>query len=92
MSLLKHRDWLKEYIRQNMEFVGRQKVEGSLFTVRVQNTAARVEIDEGAIMPGAFMIETTTARPDKAKIKAALEAGTNIAGASLVRGTTVVIR
>lgn len=93
VSLLKHRDWLKEYIRQNMEFVGRQKVEGSLFTVRVQNTAARVEIAEGAILPEKFMVHAViVAKPDKGKLREALAAGEEVPGVSLVKGTTVVIR
>lgn len=92
VALLKHRDWLKEYIRQNMEFVGRQKVEGSLFTVRVQATAARVEIADRAELPPEFVVVKTTESPDRAKLKEALAAGLEIPGVSLVNGTTVVIR
>ena len=92
VSLLKHRDWLKEYIRQNMEFVGRQKVEGSLFTVRVQNTAARVEIADRTELPPEFVVVRTTESPDRTKLKEALTAGREIPGVSLVKGTTVVIR
>lgn len=92
VSLLRHRDWLKEYIRQNMEFVGRQKVEGSLFTVRVQNTAARVEIADRTELPPEFVVVRTTESTDRAKLKEALTAGREIPGVSLVKGTTVVIR
>ena len=91
-ALIRRKDWLKEYIRQNMEFVGRQKVEGSLFTVRVQSTAGRVEIAEGAVLPERFMATKTTTVPDKRKIGEALEAGEEVPGATLVRGSTVVIR
>ncbi len=92
VSLLKHRDWLKEYIRQNMQFVGRQKVEGSLFTVRVQETAASVVIKEGTVLPAEFVASKTTENPIKGKLKEALDGGREIPGVSLVKGTTVVIR
>jgi hypothetical protein len=91
-SLLKHRDWLKEYVKQNMEFVGRQKVEGSLFTVRVQATAPSVQIANVDELPQQYVVAKVTASPDKAKIKDALLAGTEVPGATLVRGSTVVIR
>ena len=92
VSLLKHRDWLKEYIRQNMEFVGRQKVEGSLFTVRVQNTAPSVLVPNVDDLPQQFTVTKSNAYADKGKIKEALLAGEEVPGATLVKGTTVVIR
>lgn len=92
VSLLKHRDWLKEYIRQNMEFVGRQKVEGWLFTVRVQNTAPSVLVPDADLLPPQFTVTKSNVYADKGKIKEALLAGEEVPGATLVKGTTVVIR
>ena len=92
VSLLKRRDWLKEYVKQNMEFVGRQKVEGSLFTVRVQATAPSVHIVNVDELPQQYVVAKVTASPDKAKIKEALLAGTEVPGATITRGSTVVIR
>ena len=92
VRLLKHRDWLKAYVQQNMEYVGRQKVEGALFTVRIQATAPKVEIASVDDLPQQFMVAKVTAAPDKMKIKEALLAGEEVPGATLVRGTTVVIR
>ena len=90
--LHKHREWLKEYVRVNMEAVGRQKVEGDLFTVRVQATAPRVDIAADAVLPDEYMVVKESRSPDKAKIKDALASGVEVPGATLVKGTTVVIR
>ncbi len=92
LSLLKHRDWLKAYVQDNMEYVGRKKVEGALFTVWVQATPPRVEVAADAVLPEAYTVSKTTIQPDKGKIKEALMAGTQVPGAYLVRGSTVVIR
>lgn len=89
--LHKHRDWLKEYVRVNMEAVGRQKVEGDLFTVRVQATAPKVVTVDGDV-PEAYMVVKETRSPDKMKIKEALLRGEEVPGAVLIKGTTVVVR
>lgn len=92
VAAMRRRDWLKEYIRSNMEVVGRQKVEGDLFTIRVQATPASVVVDDVAALDAKYTVIKTTVAADKGKIKEALLAGAEIPGASLVRGTTVVIR
>lgn len=55
-------------------------------------TSESVEIDEGATIPDEYMRTKTTAEPDKVEIKAALKAGTEIAGCRLVTNTNTNIK
>jgi hypothetical protein len=55
-------------------------------------TSESVEIDEGATLPGEYTRIKTTTEPDKAGIKAALKAGTEIAGCRLVSNVNTKIQ
>ena len=55
-------------------------------------TSESVEIDEGATIPDEYVRTKTTIEPDKVEIKAALKAGTEIAGCRLVSNVNTKIQ
>jgi len=46
---------LKDYVRQNMEAIGRDKVQGKLFSVSVQDSTPSVVISDDASIPQEFL-------------------------------------
>lgn len=84
--------WMKDYLKGNMEHTGISKIECPYFKLSIQNNPAAVHIfDEGAI-PAQFKEQVITWKIDKTAIKKAILAGESVAGASLVNGTRLVIK
>jgi hypothetical protein len=84
--------WMKDYLKGNMEHTGISKIECPYFKLSIQNNPAAVHIfDEGAI-PAQFKEQVITWKIDKTAIKKAILAGQSVAGASLVNGTRLVIK
>ena len=84
--------WLKGYLKDNMERCGIQKVESPWFVLSIQKNPAAVDIlDEGSL-PDEFVEIVTTRKVDKTSIKKAIEAGEEVPGAVLTRGTRLSIR
>lgn len=86
---------LRNYLMANMNNIGRTKIECPLFKIAVQNNPASVMID-GEI-PEDYMVfpeppPPPPPHPDKAAIKAAIEAGRDVPNARLVRGQRLVIK
>jgi len=78
-------DWLREYLRSNMEVAGIDKITCPLFTITLRKALQVVEVlaDLGDL-PEEYVKAVYS--PDKVKIKAALKAGTEITGCSLIDG------
>jgi len=88
------RDWLMRRALFALQTMGRNRVEGSLFTLAVQNNPPSVQVDvlPGAL-PAAFVrIIPQTLEADKSAIKAALKAGEIIDGCSLVQAQSLRIK
>jgi hypothetical protein len=84
--------WLKDYLKGNMEHTGISKIECPYFKLSIQNNPAAVHIfDEGAL-PEQFKEQVIDWKIDKTAIKKAILAGQSVAGASLVNGTRLVIK
>jgi hypothetical protein len=84
--------WMKDYLKGNMEHTGISKIECPYFKLSIQNNPAAVHIfDDGAI-PAQFKEQVITWKIDKTAIKKAILAGESVAGASLVNGTRLVIK
>lgn len=84
--------WLKNYIKRNMEVAGITRIESPWFVLSVQKNPAAVDIADEAMLPDTFKHEVTTVKVDKAAIKDALKAGQEVPGAVLVVGTRLMIR
>ena len=85
---------LREYTKTCMEVAGVSKVECPHFALMIKKNPAGVDIFEPGLIPAEFMRqpEPPPAAPDKAAIKAALQAGREVPGALLAQGTRLEIR
>jgi hypothetical protein len=84
--------WLKEYLKQNLEGCGIQKIESPWFVLAIQANPWAVEISNEEIIPAKYKAKVVTLKLDKLAIKRALEEGKKVPGASLTRGTRLSIR
>lgn len=76
-------DGLKRYVKNNLEVIGKDKVEAGIFKWSLQNSPPRLVItDESKIPDEFFVIER---KPIKSEIKKAIEAEQAIDGAEIVR-------
>jgi chromosome segregation ATPase len=90
---IEHRvQWLKEYLKRNMEATGITRIDSPWFSLAVQNNPASVEITDEAALPDDYKSEVVTIKVDKAGIKQALKAGEEVPGAKLTQGTRLAIR
>jgi hypothetical protein len=83
---------MKTYLKDNMESCGIQKIESPWFTLAIQKNPAAVDITDEDSLPDDFVEIVTTRKVDKAAIKQAIEAGTEVPGAVLTRSTRLAIR
>ena len=70
-----------------MQEAGIKKIENALVTLSLRNMPPSVVITDEAALPSLMVKVKTVTSPDKAAIKAALEAGIEVAGASLSNGS-----
>lgn len=92
--LRKQAERLEGYILENLERAAIQKIECPYFKISVQKNPARVDIDEGALIPDRYLSipKIPDPKPDKKAIKEALEKGELIQGCKLVRDNRLVIK
>jgi len=87
---------LKDYLLTNMERSGIQKITCPLFSLSIRHNPPAVEVLDAAALPLSYWRtpepKPPVAAPDKAAIKAALQAGTEVPGARLVQGLKLVIK
>lgn len=83
-TLTTRQDWLREYLRDNMEAAGIDKITCPLFTITLRKPTKIVDVLEPDLLPEDF--QKVTIAPDKVAIKKALESGIEIPGCKLVDG------
>jgi hypothetical protein len=85
---------LVERLKTGLEIAGVSKLECPHFALTIKKNPAGVEIFEPALVPAEFMRQPDPppAAPDKAAIKAALQAGRDVPGALLAQGTRLEIK
>jgi len=91
-SLQTRSDWLKEYLKENMVKTGKVKIKTPLLTLSVQNNRPAVQIINDEELPKEFKIEEVIYTPNKTAIRIAINAGYEVAGATLTQGTRLVIK
>lgn len=85
--------WLKQYLQDQMEKAGLDKVKVATMTIALQNSPAAVEIiDEKAIPERFLTIIPQTYVVDKKRVADALKAGEEVPGAALRQGRHLRIR
>ncbi|NSX14038.1 siphovirus Gp157 family protein [Cupriavidus taiwanensis] len=87
-------DSVRSYLYHCMKIAGVSKIEHPQFTLSIRKNPASVQIDGADLIPAEFMRqpEPPPAVPDKKAIKAAIEGGRDVPGASLVRGESLQIK
>lgn len=85
-------DWLREYVVENMNAIGKTNVDCPLFEVKVRVNQPSVVIDDEAAIPAKYINQKIVVSPDKKALKQAIEAGEDIKGVSLVRSNTLSIK
>ncbi len=78
-------EWLKEYLRSNMEASGISKIECPLFTITLGKGRDVVLIEDVEIIPTDYLKIETTYTPMKKEILADLKQGVSIKGSSMMK-------
>lgn len=87
------RDWLKGYVREQMERIGLTKIKTPTFTISLQNNPPALQITDEASIPASYLtIIPEHTELNKEAIKAALKAGEEVPGATLAQGKSLRIR
>ena len=85
-SLERNYGALKEYVGGCMRMADLRNVKTRLFTIYFSGAQDVVEIPNEKVVPKEYRKKAVEPPPDKARIKAALKAGTEFAWAKLVKG------
>ena len=84
--------WLKDYLKGELRRVGRDRVEGELLKVALQNSPPSCTVDDAALPTEWCRMIPARMEPDKKAIIDALKAGQEIPGAALVQDQHIRIR
>lgn len=92
-------EWLKKYLLESMQAINRKKIDRPMAVLSIRNNAESVQIDNEnefitrCQMAGADdYLRYKTPEIDKAAVKADLQKGYKIEGASLVRKQSIIIK
>jgi hypothetical protein len=92
-SIEGRRDWLKSYVKEQMERINMPKIKTPTFTLAIQNNPPKVDITSEKDIPTKYLtIIPQTTVPDKKRIAEALKTGKEVPGATLTQGTSLRIR
>lgn len=93
-AIEKRAEHLREYTKTCLEVAGVTKIECPHFALSIKKNPGSVDIFEPGLIPAQFMRqpEPPPAAPDKAAIKAALQAGEDVPGALLAQGSRLEIK
>lgn len=85
---------VRQYLLATLQACGISKIECPWFKIAVRQNPASVVIDDAGAIPSSLYVypDPPAPYPDKKGIKAAIEAGQDVPGARLVRGTRLEIK
>jgi len=85
---------VREYLKFNMERTGISKIDSPYFRISLRQNPVSVVVDNEGSIPCEFFRYPEAPPPsvDKKAIKAAIEAGEEVNGAHLERGTSLIIK
>jgi hypothetical protein len=84
--------WLKSYIKGNMEACGISQIECPYFKLSIQKNPSAVNIFDENAVPAQFKKQVISWKIDKTAIKDAIKAGSVVPGAELNNGTRLAIK
>lgn len=79
------RQKLEEYIKTGMLNRSIKTLQGRVFTLTVTQSPVKLTIDEQKL-PDQYLMQVTTTKPDRERIKQALQNGETVEGVELSRG------
>ncbi|MBX8938515.1 siphovirus Gp157 family protein [Enterococcus gilvus] len=82
---------MKVYLQEQMEAIGKRKVQGELLTVAIQKNAPSVKIESEQYIPEGFYVPQPS-KLDKTQLKNELKNGLEITGVELVQTESVRIK
>lgn len=82
---------MKRYVQEQMDAVGKKKVQGELLTIAIQRNAPSIRIESEENIPEAFYIPQPS-KLDKTQLKQELKQGLAIPGVELIQTESVRIR
>ncbi len=86
-------DGLRQYLKDNMERAGIEKIECPLFRLTIKKNPPSVEIHDPLSIPKELLrVPEVKPAPDKARIKEALLCGDYVPGAVLMQGTRLDVK
>jgi hypothetical protein len=87
-------DAIKRYLKDNMQRTGIKKIECPYFAISIKKNPPSVIIDDASAIPSEFMVTPAPPppAPDKAAIKAAIQSGSEVAGAHIEQGERLEIK
>jgi hypothetical protein len=87
---------LREYLKQQMEVAGIERIECPLFRLTLKKNPPAVEVLDAEMVPSGYWVtpepKPPEARIDKTAIKNALKAGIDVPGARLVQGVRLDVQ
>lgn len=83
-------EWLKNYLRENMDKAGIKKIEHPLFNVTCRVGSQMVEITNPELLPDHLVDVEVVSKPKKKEILELLKAGEDVQGAVLVRAKSAI--
>lgn len=89
-TLVNNSKGIKEYLQTEMEKVGKTKIKGELFNIRIQNNPVSVNVLNETLIPEGFFVPQP-AKLDKKALKDELKHG-DIPGAELIQTRGLRIR
>jgi hypothetical protein len=81
-------EWLREYVKRNMETMRKTEHRGPLFPARICNTNPSVTVFDEEKIPGDYWITTETRKLDKRTLLDDLKQGMPISGCKLITEQT----
>jgi hypothetical protein len=85
--------WLKNYLQENLEKIGLDKLKTPLFSVSLQKNPPALRIIDEAVIPTKYKtVVPMRFEVNKEAVKEALKAGESVAGCELTVGRSVRIR
>lgn len=93
---LKALERLKEYLKKEMEFIGKEKIESSKNKITVKKNPPSIEIDDGfllwALKNAGDLLKYRPPEPDKTKIKEELQNNKDLPYVKLVQNERIEIK
>jgi hypothetical protein len=85
-------EWLKSYLLNNMERTGKTEISCPYFLIKLKKNPVSTEILNEFLLPEKYKKEKLVTTVDKNKIKADIQNGIEVPGATLVQKTKLDIR